>query len=125
MPPTTCSVAGSAVIVPFDGAAVDDIAARLDLRDPNRRAVEAVARHLDSDPPGVELVCDLATATGKTFIAAGVIDYLAAAGVRNVLIVCPGTTILRKTVDNLHARPRQVRERSRGPPDFATRAPRS
>ena len=88
------------MIVPFDGAAVDDLAARLDLRDPNRRAVEAVARHLDSDPPGVELVCDLATATGKTFIAAGVIDYLAAAGVRNVLIVCPGTTILRKTVDN-------------------------
>lgn len=88
------------MIVPYDAVAVDDLAARLDLRDPNRRAVAAVADTLDSAEPGAEIVCDLATATGKTYIAAGVIDYLAAAGVRNVLIVCPGTTILTKTVQN-------------------------
>ena len=88
------------MIVPFDPVAVEDIAARLDLRDPNRRAVAAVADTLDSAEPGAEIVCDLATATGKTYIAAGVIDYLAAAGTRNVLIVCPGTTILTKTVAN-------------------------
>ena len=88
------------MIVPYDAVAIDDLAARLDLRDPNRRAVAAVADTLDSAEPGAEIVCDLATATGKTYIAAGVIDYLAAAGVRNVLIVCPGTTILTKTVNN-------------------------
>ncbi|MBL8777545.1 MAG: DEAD/DEAH box helicase family protein [Acidimicrobiales bacterium] len=88
------------MIVPFDPVAVEDVAARLDLRDPNRRAVMAVADTLDSAEPGAEIVCDLATATGKTYIAAGVIDYLAAAGTRNVLIVCPGTTILTKTVTN-------------------------
>lgn len=88
------------MIVPYDAVAIDDLAARLDLRDPNRRAVAAVADTLDSAEPGAEIVCDLATATGKTYIAAGVIDYLAAAGIRNVLIVCPGTTILTKTVNN-------------------------
>jgi len=88
------------VIIPYDAASIDDLAARLDLRDPNRRAVAAVADTLDSAEPGAEIVCDLATATGKTYIAAGLIDYLASAGVRNVLIVCPGTTILTKTVNN-------------------------
>lgn len=88
------------MIVPYDAGAVDDLAARLDLREPNRRAVAAVAETLDTAGPGAEIVCDLATATGKTYIAAGLIDYLAAAGTRNVLIVCPGTTILTKTVNN-------------------------
>jgi type III restriction enzyme len=88
------------MIVPYDAASIDDLAARLDLREPNRRAVAAVADTLDTAEPGAEIVCDLATATGKTYIAAGLIDYLAAAGVRNVLIVCPGTTILSKTVNN-------------------------
>src|SRR3546814_13173143 len=88
------------MIFPYVAVAIDDLAARLHLRDPNRRAVAAVADTLDSAEPTAEIVCDLATATGKTYIAAGLIDYLAAAGVRNVLIVCPGTTILTKTVNN-------------------------
>lgn len=87
-------------IVTFDTPAIEDIAARLDLREPNRKAVFAVAEVLNRAEPGVEMVCDLATATGKTYIAAGLIDYLAAAGVRNVMIVCPGTTILNKTINN-------------------------
>jgi type III restriction enzyme len=88
------------MIVPYDAGAIEDLAARLDLRVPNRRAVAAVADTLDSAEPGAEIVCDLATATGKTYIAAGLIDYLAAAGIRNILIVCPGSTILAKTVNN-------------------------
>ncbi len=88
------------MIVAFDPASIEDIAARLDLRDPNRRALTAVAEALDTGEAGLEVVCDLATATGKTYIAAAVIDYLAAAGIRNVLFVCPGTTILNKTVTN-------------------------
>ncbi len=88
------------MILAFDVSSIEDIAARLDLREPNRRALAAVAEALDRGETGLEIVCDLATATGKTYIAAGVIDYLAAAGIRNVLIVCPGTTILNKTVAN-------------------------
>src|SRR3546814_12277939 len=89
------------MIVPYDAVAIDDLAARLDLRDPNRRAVAAVADTLDSAEPTAEIVCDLATATGKTYTAPGLIDYLAAPGVRNVLMVSPGTTTLTKTVNTL------------------------
>lgn len=88
------------MIITFEASVVEEIAARLDLRNPNRRALRAVAEALDAGEPGMEIVCDLATATGKTYIAAGVIEYLAAGGVRNVLFVCPGTTILNKTVAN-------------------------
>src|SRR3546814_12052418 len=87
------------MIVPYDAVAIDDLAARLDLRDPNRRAVAAVADTLDSAEPTAEIVCDLATATGKTYIAAGFIASLAAAGVRNVLTVAPGTTLLTQTAN--------------------------
>ena len=87
-------------MIAYEEALVEEIAARLDLRTPNRLAVDAVARVLDSSEDSIEVVCDLATAVGKTYIAAALIDYLAACGVRNVLIVTPGTTIQNKTVGN-------------------------
>lgn len=88
-------------LVPYQPDLVEEIAARLDLRQPNRRALGAVARALDgADEPGVEMVCDLATATGKSYIAAGIVDYLAASGHRNVLVVCHRTAILSKTRRN-------------------------
>ena len=107
-------------LVPYQPELVDEIASRLDLRTPNRAALDALARRLgDADEPGVELVCDLATATGKSYIAAGIVDYLAASGHRQVLIVCHRTAILSKTrrnftpgdskyVRGLESRPRVV-----------------
>ncbi|UOY01647.1 DEAD/DEAH box helicase [Blastococcus sp. PRF04-17] len=87
--------------VPFDQGLIDDIAARLELRTPNAEALSAVAKQLDGAAgSSVELVCDLATAVGKTYLAAGLIEYLAESGVRNVLFVTPGRTILDKTVAN-------------------------
>ena len=88
-------------VVPFDGALIEDIAARMDLRVPNREAVEAVAHAFD-DAGGepIEVICDVATAVGKTYLAGALIEYLAASGIRHFLIVTPGRTIRSKTVNN-------------------------
>ncbi len=75
------------------------IAGRFDLREPNRLAVSAIVDSIDQGD-GREVVCDLATGVGKTWIMVGLIEYLACQGVRNVLIVTPGTTIQDKTLAN-------------------------
>lgn len=87
--------------LPYDGALVEEIAATLDLRAPNAAALDVLARKFDeaSGEP-FEVVCDLATAVGKTYIAAGLLEYVVAQGVRNVLVVVPSRPILRKTVNN-------------------------
>ncbi|MGW3736646.1 DEAD/DEAH box helicase [Streptomyces sp. NPDC005148] len=85
--------------ITYDVSRVEDIAARLDLRTPNAAAIRAVAEAI-VDGDGREVVCDLATGVGKTYILAGLVDYLAAQGVRNILVVTPGTTIQDKTVAN-------------------------
>jgi len=90
----------------IDGQAIEAIAARLDLRAPNREALDsiakAVAQHyeVDGGEPPFECVVDLATGVGKTYVMASAIDYFAGEGVRNFAVITPGKTILRKTVDN-------------------------
>jgi len=85
--------------VPVDSDLVDEIAAVMDLRAPNKDAlrvlVEQVARG-----DGREVIADLATGVGKTYLAAALVEYLARVGVRNILIVVPGSTIERKTIAN-------------------------
>ena len=89
---------------PFvDTNRIEAIAARLDLRQPNREALEsiagAIATHYgprEGSRP-FECVVDLATAVGKTYIMAAAIEYFAAEGVRNFAVIAPGKTILRKT----------------------------
>lgn len=85
--------------LPYDAALIEEIRARMDLRDPNANALSVVAKEIEQDD-GREVVCDLATGVGKTYLAAALVEYLATQGVRNVLIVTPGTTIQNKTVDN-------------------------
>lgn len=87
--------------LPYDPSLVDTVAMTLDLRAPNRDALDTLARELDTADHGAVLVADLATGVGKTYIAAGLLDYLFGVGVRNVVIVTPGSTIQRKTVANL------------------------
>jgi type III restriction enzyme len=79
-----------------------EIAARFDLREPNRRALEAVLTAVvayvgDGYP---EVVADLATGVGKTFLMSSLIDYVAGQGVRHVLVVTPGSVIQAKTLAN-------------------------
>lgn len=99
-----------------DGGLIEEIATSMDLRAPNKAALDAIVRAVstagtatsdgDEPPPGgrgdgfPEVVCDLATGVGKTYLASALVDYLAAQGVRNILIVTPGTTIQNKTIAN-------------------------
>lgn len=87
--------------IDYDASLVQRVADNLDLREPNRDALDALAKALDGAERGAEFVADLATGVGKTYIAGGMLDYLYESGVRNVLIVTPGSTIQRKTIDNL------------------------
>lgn len=88
-------------MITYDEHLVEQIAHTLDLRAPNRAALDALARSLDGAPRGTEIVVDLATGVGKTYIAGGLLDYLEESGVRNVVIVTPGSTIQNKTLANL------------------------
>ena len=87
--------------IDYDPALVEQVSYNLDLREPNQQALDALAKALDTADPGAEFIADLATGVGKTYIAGGLLDYLYESGVRNVLIVTPGSTIQRKTIDNL------------------------
>lgn len=87
--------------IDYDPALVEQVSYNLDLREPNQHALDALARALGDADPGAEFIADLATGVGKTYIAGGLLDYLFESGVRNVLIVTPGSTIQRKTIDNL------------------------
>ena len=85
----------------YDPALVEQIAHTLDLRSPNAKALDALAQALDTAVDGKTLIADLATGVGKTYIAGGLLDYLYESGVRNVVIVTPGSTIQNKTINNL------------------------
>ncbi|GAA4482365.1 hypothetical protein GCM10023094_32160 [Rhodococcus olei] len=87
--------------IAYDPGLVEQVSYNLDLREPNQAALDALARALDTAEPGTEMIADLATGVGKTYIAGGLLDYLYESGVRNVVIVTPGSTIQRKTIDNL------------------------
>jgi type III restriction enzyme len=87
--------------------AIAEIAARLDLREPNQEAVQTIAAEvsqyydIDRKDPPLEAVIDSATGVGKTYILAGALELFAIAHrVRDFVIVTPGRTILEKTRDN-------------------------
>ncbi len=92
-----------------DADRIEAIAAGLDLRLPNREALEAIAwrthHHFDVEgsPPPFECVIDSATGAGKTYVLAATIEYFAAEGVRDFAVITPGRTILGKTVENFTA----------------------
>lgn len=82
------------------------ISAQLDLRQPNREALESIAVEtmryfdLEHEPPPFEAVLDVATGVGKTYILAAAVEYFAVQGVRDFAVITPGRTILSKTVNN-------------------------
>ncbi|AOY74421.1 hypothetical protein ARZXY2_4922 (plasmid) [Arthrobacter sp. ZXY-2] len=94
--------------VHIDLGALTAVSKRLDLREPNRDAIESIAfellRHFDIEQRSApfEGVVDSATGMGKTFIFAGALEYLALVpGIRNFALVAPSRTILEKTVAQL------------------------
>lgn len=92
----------------IDKEAIDDIATRMDLRKPNRDALETISIALShyysetiSGTPPYEAVIVSATGVGKTYILASAMEYLARVdGVRNFAVIVPGRTIMEKTIDN-------------------------
>lgn len=87
-------------LIDYDKFLITQIGARLDLRDPNKDALDVLVRHLAESEGYEELIAEMATGVGKTYLMAGLIEYLAEHGVQNVLIVTPGKTIQRKTLEN-------------------------
>lgn len=85
--------------IPYDSALISEISSSMELRKPNELGLVHIAEAIQFGD-GREVVCDLATGVGKTYLAASVIEYLARMGVRNVLFVTPGTTIYDKTIAN-------------------------
>lgn len=89
------------VAITYDDALLEEIAARFDLREPNKNALSAIVQRIADGATGYEeMIADLATGVGKTFLMSSLIEYLATQGVRHVLVVTPGSTIQRKTLSN-------------------------
>jgi type III restriction enzyme len=90
-----------------DDALIEQISRRMGLREPNRQALETVAAYVSEhydvreQPAPFEGVIDSATGVGKTYVMGGVIDYLAQhRGWSDFVIVVPGATIRKKTIEN-------------------------
>ena len=95
---------GGEAALEVDTDRIERIASSLDLRRPNREALESIVwttwHHFASGRAApFEGVVDSATGVGKTYIMAAALDYLAGDGVRNFAVICPGRTILNKTVE--------------------------
>ena len=85
----------------YDPALVDELSASFGLRAANTRALDTLARRMDSGVDGAHaLVMDMATGAGKTYVMATFIEYLRRNGVRNVVVVTPGLVVQTKTVAN-------------------------
>jgi type III restriction enzyme len=88
----------------LDQDLLQGIATRLELREPNKDAIETlavrIARYFEVEEGEApfEGVLDAATGVGKTYILAGAIEYFAAKGHRHFAVIAPGRTIMEKTV---------------------------
>ncbi|MCC3762564.1 DEAD/DEAH box helicase family protein [Glycomyces sp. TRM65418] len=95
----------------FQADLLNEVAHRLDLRAPNREAVRSVllrtSDHYDvqENTEPYECIVDSATGVGKTFVMAGLMEYLAGAEApaRNFLLLAPGRTIRDKSIANFSA----------------------
>lgn len=92
----------------FESDLLDEVAHRLDLRDPNKEAIQSVvlrtSQHYDVDEltTPYECIVDSATGVGKTYVMAGIVEYLAGAErpARNFMLLAPGRTIRDKSINN-------------------------
>ena len=84
---------------------LDNIAKKLELRCPNKEAVQKFLNHYynsENNPEKLsEYILSVATGVGKTYIIAAILNYLAEAEkITNFLIVAPGKIIREKTINN-------------------------
>ena len=112
---------------PVDQDAIEEVSVRLDLREPNRAALETTAftvfQHFeDGGAAPLEAVLDSATGVGKTFIMLGVLEYFAQVhGIRHFAVIAQGRTILNKTIANLTpGHPKSLVDSMAAPPVVVT-----
>ncbi len=87
-------------LLEYDPRLIDDLASRFNLREPNERGLRKVIMELSVQGRSDQLVLDLATGVGKTYLLAALLEYAAAQGVKNLLVVVPGKTVRTKTIGN-------------------------
>ncbi|MFD9133656.1 DEAD/DEAH box helicase family protein [Streptomyces bottropensis] len=113
----------------FQPELLAEVAHRLDLREPNRKAIESVilrtSDHYDVQEKAepYECIVDSATGVGKTYVMAGLMEYLAGAAnpVRNFLLLAPGRTIRDKSILNFTpGNPKSLRRMLRSDPYVIT-----
>ena len=92
--------------LPLDENLLAEITGLLQLREPNRAAVETLSyelwRHYDQEhyEHPFEGVIDSATGVGKTYVIVAAVEYLARArGVRDFVVVSPSRVVLDKTIE--------------------------
>lgn len=86
--------------ISYDQNLIAQMTAKFDLRQPNVEALQAIIKRLERGDfdPQEQLVLDLATGVGKTYIMASLVEYLRRQGVMNVMLVTPNTVVQQKTV---------------------------
>lgn len=91
-----------ALNISYDDNLIAQMKSKFDLRDPNVNALKAIIQRLEirNYNPQKQLVLDLATGVGKTYIIAALIEYLRCQGIMNVMIVTPNTVVQNKTVSD-------------------------
>lgn len=108
-----------------DSNLLEEVRHRLTLRDPNALALESVANVISQhyDVEGKEsplvMIVDSATGVGKTYIMAGIMEYLAGTEdpARNFLLLAPGRTIRDKSINNFApGHPKSITELLRSDP---------
>lgn len=111
----------SGLNISFDSDMLEAISAEFDLRAPNKEALRRLVFTLDGDyNPAVLQVLNLATGVGKTYLMAAFVEYLRRQGVGNVMIVTPGKTVQRKTVQNFTQGSARYISGSPVPPEVVT-----
>jgi type III restriction enzyme len=90
----------SVAIFGYDQTLVDDLTSRFQLRKPNADGLDSVIHALSRQDECEQVVLDIATGVGKTWLLAALLEYAAASGVKNLLVVLPGKTVRTKTIAN-------------------------
>jgi DNA restriction-modification system, restriction enzyme len=89
--------------ITYDENLIEEIANKFDLRTPNIEALKALVHRIETGDfnPLEPLVLNLATAVGKTYILASLIEYLRHQDFGHVMVVTPSTVVQDKTVRDL------------------------
>lgn len=91
----------TALDLTYDAGLVDEIGDAFALRTHNRQALHALVKTMaEGYDPNTELLLDLSTGAGKTYIMTAFGEYLRRNGHYTLLVVTPGDIVHSKTVAN-------------------------